>query len=331
MPDRGTPTKLKYDPLAARTLRFSPTQVQLMNRKKILVVDDEDDIRKMVVSALESFGFQVFDAPNGQEGLQSFLSFSPDLCLLDIRMPGIGGIQLCELIRHRSKVPIIIFSAVDDREEVVEAIQKGANDYVLKGVGPAGIVERVNRVLNSSGGADVAVGAQVAPDDEKWSTKDSDVPIAVLVHSDRRTRTEMREVLRQTQAQVREAETGQEALNTVKRFNPLVVVVESTLPDMSGNDFLKAIKDHPRRDGIAVIVASDRRSPEAQRRAFYFGAQDYVNGPWDDGKLSMAVHAAMMKAKQHREQVKQAIAERQAATQSGAKPATKAAPKKKAS
>lgn len=96
-----------------------------MNRKKILVVDDEDDMRKMIVSALETFGFQVFESSNGQDGLQSFLNFAPDLAILDIRMPGIGGIQLCELIRHRSKTPIIMFSAVDEREEVVEEIKMG--------------------------------------------------------------------------------------------------------------------------------------------------------------------------------------------------------------
>ena len=92
-----------------------------MNRKKILVVDDEEDMRKMVVAALETFGYQVFEASNGQEGLQAFLNYNPDVALLDIRMPGIGGIQLCELLRHRSKVPIVMFSAVDEREEVVEA------------------------------------------------------------------------------------------------------------------------------------------------------------------------------------------------------------------
>lgn len=281
-----------------------------MNRKKILVVDDEDDMRKMIVSALESFGFQVFESSNGQQGLQDFLSFAPDLAILDIRMPGIGGIQLCELIRHRSKTPIIMFSAVDEREEVVEAIKKGANDYVLKGVGPAGVAERVNRVLENSKQPTATSSANAPVQEEKWSLKENDVPIAVLVHSDRKARTEIKEVLRQSQIQVREANTGEEAFAIVRKFNPLLVLTESKLPDMKANDLLKSMKEHPRRGGIAVIVTTERRSPEAQRRAFYFGAQDYVHAPWDDGRLAMALRTAMIKAQQYRGEVRKVMAER---------------------
>ena len=284
-----------------------------MNRKKILVVDDEEDMRKMVVSALETFGFQVFEASNGQEGLQAFLKYTPDLALLDIRMPGIGGIQLCELLRHRSKVPIIMFSAVDERTEVIEAIKKGANDYILKTAGPAEVVERVTRVLDSSKKGQGEANDGIQADEEKWSIKENDVPVAVLVHSDRRASTEMREILRQSQIQVRDAKTGEEALMAVRRFNPLLVVAESTLADMTANDLLKAIKDHPRRGGIAVIVAAAKRSPEAQRRAMYFGAQDYIHAPWDDGRLALALRTAMFTAQQYRKQVKKVLAERREA------------------
>jgi DNA-binding response OmpR family regulator len=296
-----------------------------MNRKKILVVDDEDDVRKLVVSALETFGFQVFEASNGQEGLQAFLNFAPDLALLDIRMPGIGGVQLCELIRHRSKIPIIMFSAVDEREDVVAAIQKGANDYVLKGSGVAAVSERISRYINTA--AEKSSGGKPANGDqkEKWSLKDSDVPVAVLVHSDRKARTEIRDTLRNSQIQVREANTGEEALTVIKRFNPLLVVAEATLSDMTANDLLKTIKEHPRRGGIAVIVASNKRSPEAQRRAIYYGAQDYVHSPWDDGRLAMALRTSMVKAQQYRNKVKQIIAERQAQKQQPAKSAKKKA------
>ena len=290
-----------------------------MNRRKILVVDDEDDIRKLVVAALETFGYQVFEASNGQEGLQAFLNFAPHLALLDIRMPGIGGVQLCELIRHRSKIPIIMFSAVDEREDVVEAIQKGANDYVLKGSGVAAVSERISRYLKTEKQADKPGVAPSASPKEEWSLKDSDVPVAVLVHSDRKARTEIREILRHSQIQVREANTGEEALTVIKRFNPLLVVAESTLSDMTANDLLKTIKAHPRRGGIAVIVASNKRSPEAQRRAVYYGAQDYVHSPWGDGRLAMALRTSMAKAQQYRDKVKRILAERKAVKQQAAK------------
>jgi PleD family two-component response regulator len=136
----------------------------------------------------------------------------------------------------------------------------------------------------------------------------------------------IRETLRNSQIQVREANIGEEALTVIKRFTPLLVVTEATLSDMTANDLLKTVKEHPRRGGIAVIVASNERSPEAQRRAIYYGAQDYFHSPWDDGRLAMALRASMVKAQRYRGKVKHMIAERQSAKQQPAKSAKNKAP-----
>ena len=298
-----------------------PFEAQGMaTKKKILVVEDDGDMRKMLVTALEMAEYQVFEAKDGQEGLQAFLSYSPDLALLDIRMPKIGGVQLCELLRHRTKAPIVMFSGVDDREEVVEAIQKGATDYVLKGSGVKNVVDRITKLI---AGANQGDGSQEAADrgesDDKFSLKDNDVPVAVVVHKDRKARSEIKDILRQSQIQVRESQTGEEAITAVKRFNPLIVVIEERLADMTANDVLKELKKHPRRGGLAAIVAAGRRSPEAQRRAMYYGAQDYIHAPWDDGRLAMALRTGMVKAQKFRDEVKRILAQRRAAKEAQSK------------
>ena len=301
-----------------------------MFTKKILVVDDEDEMRGAVSTALEAAGFQVFGASDGQEGIESFLSYAPDLALLDIRMPKIGGIQLCHLIRHRSEIPIIMFSAVGERDEVVEAIKNGATDYVLKASGLAELVTRIGAFLEpdaASGGGGKTPGKA---SDQEFSLKENAVPVAVVSHRDRKASTEIKEVLRQSQLQVRECPTGAEALVAVRRFNPLLVVVENRLSDMTALELLTALKKHPRRGGIGVIIAADKKSPESQRRAKYHGAQDYVYGPWDDGRLATSVRSAMMNAQQFRDKVKKRQKAKQLAKSDVAKTGAEKPEKKKA-
>jgi two-component system response regulator MtrA len=82
---------------------------------------------------------------DGRYGMRMFRYYQADITRLDIRMPILSGLDVCTLIPNESDIPIIMFSAVDEREDVVAAIQRGANDYVLKGSGVAAVSERISR------------------------------------------------------------------------------------------------------------------------------------------------------------------------------------------
>jgi two-component system KDP operon response regulator KdpE len=110
---------------------------------KVLVVDDEPQARRVLRMALISHGFEVLDAHNGEEALEILRNDTPDVILLDLKMPGIGGVQTCREIRERSEVPIIVVSGKKLEQEKVEALESGADDYVTK---PAGIEELVARI-----------------------------------------------------------------------------------------------------------------------------------------------------------------------------------------
>jgi two-component system KDP operon response regulator KdpE len=114
-----------------------------MDAAKVMIVDDEPQARRVLRVALVSRGFEVTDARSGEQALESLRHEAPDVILLDLKMPGIGGLETCRLIREGSAVPIMIVSARRTEQEKVEALESGADDYVTK---PLGIDELVARI-----------------------------------------------------------------------------------------------------------------------------------------------------------------------------------------
>ena len=112
----------------------------------ILVVDDEPQIRRVLRSTLTSQGYVIIDAKTGEEGLESVRKNKPDLVLLDVNMPGMGGIEACREIRRSSDAPIIMLTVRNAERDKVLALDAGADDYVVK---PFGIEELLARVRSA--------------------------------------------------------------------------------------------------------------------------------------------------------------------------------------
>ena len=110
----------------------------------VLIVEDSPDIRSGLQIALESQGYRVIAASDGRDGMRMFRDYQPDIALLDIRMPRLSGIDVCTLIRNESDIPIIMFSGVNEHDDVVLAIRRGASDYVLKDTGFRELLNRVS-------------------------------------------------------------------------------------------------------------------------------------------------------------------------------------------
>ena len=117
----------------------------------ILVVDDDVRMLRMIKQILELEDFQVILARSGEAALQAFENASPDLILLDIMMPGMDGLTVCQRIREFSSVPIIMVTAKGGNEEVVEGLDTGADDYVTKPFSAGELAARVRAVLRRTG------------------------------------------------------------------------------------------------------------------------------------------------------------------------------------
>lgn len=121
--------------------------------QKILVVDDDAELRETVSILLEREGFQPVQATDGQVGLTQALLLKPTLMLVDLRLPGMSGIELCKQVRaNRLTVPIIVLSAVRDEVDKVLLLEIGADDYVVKPFGTRELLARVRAVLRRSTG-----------------------------------------------------------------------------------------------------------------------------------------------------------------------------------
>ncbi len=121
-----------------------------MNNVTILVVDDEPQLRRVMRTTLTDLGYTVIDAKTGEDALETLRHDQPDLILLDLNMPGIGGLETCRAVRETSEVPIIILSVRNTEREKVQALDAGADDYVCKPFGNQELLARIRAALRRS-------------------------------------------------------------------------------------------------------------------------------------------------------------------------------------
>lgn len=114
---------------------------------RILIVDDEIQIRKLLNISLGSRNFKIFEAHNGREAVSFAGSLRPEAVILDIGLPDMSGIEVLKEIRKFSDVPIIVLSVQDDSDVVVSALDQGADDYVTKPFEPKELAARINVCL----------------------------------------------------------------------------------------------------------------------------------------------------------------------------------------
>ncbi|MBV9303810.1 MAG: response regulator transcription factor [Acidobacteriaceae bacterium] len=103
-----------------------------MNSARVLIVDDEPQIRRVMMTALAANGYQAYQARTGEEALEALRNEDPDLILLDLNMPGMGGMAACKEIRAVSEAAIIVLSVRDSERDKIAALDAGADDYITK-------------------------------------------------------------------------------------------------------------------------------------------------------------------------------------------------------
>ena len=121
------------------------------DRPRVLIVDDEAGIRKFLSASLVAHRYTVQEASSGEEALQVVPAFRPDIILLDLGLPGIGGKQVTSCLREWTQTPIIILSVQDDETEKIAALDAGADDYLTKPFGACELLARIRAALRRVG------------------------------------------------------------------------------------------------------------------------------------------------------------------------------------
>lgn len=116
----------------------------------VLVIDDEAKYRRLIRANLTMAGYEVREAANGREALQSLYEHEPDLVLLDLRLPDTDGFSLCERIRKMSTVPVMVLTALNSEADTIQALDLGADDYLAKPFSPGEMLARIRALLRRS-------------------------------------------------------------------------------------------------------------------------------------------------------------------------------------
>ncbi|MGH2594597.1 MAG: response regulator transcription factor [Actinomycetota bacterium] len=122
-----------------------------MKKDRVLLVDDEENIRKAVGRALGARDFLVKMAADGEEALMAAWTFDPDLIVLDLNLPVLDGLSVCRQVRARSSVPILVLSVREEEADKVAALDLGADDYLTKPFGIDELMARVRALLRRAG------------------------------------------------------------------------------------------------------------------------------------------------------------------------------------
>lgn len=117
---------------------------------KVLIIEDEKSIHKLIGAALTGDEYQPIHAYSGEEGVRAAATSAPDLVILDLGLPGKTGFDVISAIREWSKMPIIVLSARGDEQSKIQALDQGANDYVTKPFSVAELIARIRAFLRTS-------------------------------------------------------------------------------------------------------------------------------------------------------------------------------------
>src|SRR5438093_8831937 len=139
-------------------------QVVADNKSRVLVVDDEPQITRVLRTVLSSQGYQVKTAAEGEAAITSFTEFRPELVITDLYMPHMDGVELCKRIRAMSNVPIIVLSVKGEERTKVEALDSVADDYVTKPFGIDELLARVRAALRRGSAAEPEMASFEAGD-----------------------------------------------------------------------------------------------------------------------------------------------------------------------
>ncbi|HEX7284693.1 MAG TPA: response regulator transcription factor [Candidatus Angelobacter sp.] len=128
----------------------------MAERSRILVVDDETQISRVLKTTLQAQGYEVKTAADGEAGYNATMDWLPDLLITDLSMPGMNGIELCRAVRERSQMPIIVLSVRGEEKNKIEALDAGADDYVTKPFSANELLARVRANLRRVAAAEPA-------------------------------------------------------------------------------------------------------------------------------------------------------------------------------
>ena len=240
--------------------------------RSILVVDDDRYTTYILKGMLVAAGYRVFLAHDGDAALGMAREKKPDLVTVDLRMPGVDGLAVVEILKHdpdTRKMPIVVLSVSDDRDR---AAAVGADAFLQKPIDAEPLLDCIARLLAERGKSRQKI---------------------LLVDDDPGIRMICRDVLEGQGYLVREAGEGEAAQKEARRFRPDLVLVDVMMPGMDGFTLAQKLRGDRETSLTPIIFLSARGQTADKVRAFKLGAEDYLVKPFDSAELVARVEKAL--------------------------------------
>jgi PAS domain S-box-containing protein len=240
--------------------------------RSVLVVDDDRYTTYILKGMLVAAGYKVYLAHDGDGALGLAREKKPDLVTVDLRMPGVDGLAVVEILKHdpdTRKMPIVVLSVSDDRDR---AVAVGADAFLQKPVDAEPLLETIARLLAERGKSRQKI---------------------LLVDDDPGIRMICRDVLEGQGYLVREAGEGEAAQKEARRFRPDLVLVDVMMPGMDGFTLAQKLRGDRETSLTPIIFLSARGQTADKVRAFKLGAEDYLVKPFDSAELVARVEKAL--------------------------------------
>ena len=257
--------------------------------RKVMIVDDEPDLRAIVRLTLKSIGLEVLEAENGRRGLELLRQARPDLIILDIMMPEMNGVEFCRHLiddDHIDDIPLILLSAVSERSRIVKDFFEmpfRSQSFLTKPLDTEELLRRVGEALGVPVGprpaaapSAAAPAPQVAPEGPRFSI--------LVVDDEEDIRAVMKAGLG-TRHAVETAENGMDALSKIDEVNPDFVMCDVNMPVMDGLATVEAIRSHPRFHAIPVFFCTGEKAPDLPKKSYEVGANLFIRKPVDPLRL----------------------------------------------
>jgi DNA-binding response OmpR family regulator len=273
------------------------------SQAKILIAEDTADLREALTEVLIELDYNVLAASDGYEAITMFQDFDPDLAILDIHMPMMNGADTCKVIRRTSDIPIIMFTAADEVEEVNGAIEKGATDFVLKTSGIEELATRIESHLARSRPhkrslepvSHLAITPLLPNVHISTGSRKAIKTFSVVIDPSKISRSHITTVLDRLNQNYIEVETAAQGTLAIERHDPDIVITEYALPDMDAYQMLSGLERGRNAKKLIHIIMSNRLSPEPQRKLKFVGVNDFLVKPLQGGKVEVIVGKCVKK------------------------------------
>ncbi|VBA60685.1 Adenylate cyclase 2 [Mycobacterium attenuatum] len=235
----------------------------------VLVVDDNLFCRTLLRASLSDQGYAVEVAHDGKEGLEKLKTGTFDLVILDLLMPVMDGLETLKWMKSTNAyeaLPVIVVSAEDDLNSVVDCIEMGATDYLTKPFDPVQLLTRVRNALLTNRNA---------------HRQRCDIGRVCVVDDERVSRMLLKAALEVVGYEVESAASGREAVAMLAEQQFDVILLDLLMEDLDGFEMLRIIQADGRLGGVPVIVVSGEEDRSAMIRCIEMGAEDYLTKPFD--------------------------------------------------